>query len=595
MPYSYPDNVPDAIKKLPAHAQEIFVAAYNSAHKQYDGDEAKANAIAWAAVKKKYEKVKDKWRVKAMEVCHYIDLLEGIKFSENEENPTSEIQILKVGKWKAHPTGAFEITETILTKLAKNYEAGQRDVVVDYQHLSLEGGPDEAKAAGWVKKLVNKGKDGLWAVVEWTKKAAEMIKEKEYRYISPEFHLNYPDKETGKKQGATLLAVALTNRPFLEGMAPVALSERALAEIENVSLDEILGDINTWLAKAAPQIKGKKGSPAIRLYLRGVKEKLQVLVKKDKTKSLAEESLDDRRRKVSNAYQKQFVVPYQISQIHHWVMEVFETYVIAEREDKFLKAPYTVKDDEVEFGDSVEVEQIYQEKKALTDKFHNNNTGGTEGGEQMDKKELCAQLGLKETATDEDIAAEVKRLKELQGNKALIESLGLNEKATEQEVLEAVTKLKEAGSQKATEGIVKLADFTQLKTEYAETKTLAEGLKKDNDALKLTLLEKDRDDVIGKALTEGRLVTANKELWEKQYMANPEETCKLLEAQPVVLEFKEHGSGGGGATGNAGEQLTIKCNEKMVANPKLSFKEAFLAAQIENPVLATEYAAECKA
>jgi len=63
MPYTI-DNPPDAIKGLPKHAQEIFIAAYNSAFKQYNGDEAKANATAWAAVKTKYEKVGDEWVAK---------------------------------------------------------------------------------------------------------------------------------------------------------------------------------------------------------------------------------------------------------------------------------------------------------------------------------------------------------------------------------------------------------------------------------------------------------------------------------------------------------------------------------------------------
>lgn len=681
MPFSLPDNIPDAIKNLPVGAQRIWVRIFNSVHADTK-DEDKARIAAWAAVKNKYEKVNDEWRKKAMETWHYIDLLEGIRFSDNE-NPTCEIQLFKIGEWKGHPTGGFKITEEIIEKMVENYEAGKRDVVVDYQHLSLDGGPDDARAAGWTKKLVNKGKDGLWAIVEWTKKAAEMIKEKEYRYISPEFHLNYPDKETKKKQGATLLAIALTNRPFLEGMAPVALSERVLAEVENsASLDEILGDINTWLSKSVLPLKGKKGSPAIRLYLKGVKEKLRELIKKSKaTKSLAEQSLDDRRDKVGTAYRKRFV---GMNEFGHWVNEVFETHVIAKKEDKFLKVPYTIKDDEVEFDDPVEVEQVYQEKgKTLAEKPMKTEDGvqfpaeayayvpdsqkpstwklrlwedpskketakqvgaaiaafspggfrgqkvqiptedrgkvkakiraawkrvnpdkepedmpahikSTEGGEEMDRKLLCAQLGLSETATDDEITAELKRLKELQGHKALIESLGLTEQATEQEVLEAVTKLKEAGSQAVAEGTVKLAEFNQLKNDHAETKKLAEGLKKDKDALNMKLLEKERDEVIGKALTDGKLVPANQELWEKQYMANPEETKALLEVQPVVLDFKEHGSGGGAAIGNAGEQIAQKCKEKQATDSKLSYNDALKAVQLENPVLAKEYAKEIR-
>lgn len=591
MPFSLPDNIPDAIKNIPVGAQKIWVKVFNSVHAETK-DEDQARIAAWSAVKIKYEKVNDEWRKKAMETWHYIDLLEGLQLSD-DENPTCEIQILKIGEWKAHPTGGFKITKEIIEKMVENYEAGERDVVVDYQHLSLDGGADDAKAAGWTKKLVNKGKDGLWAVVEWTKKAAEMIKEKEYRYISPEFHLNYPNKETKKKQGATLLAIALTNRPFLEGMAPVALSERALAEIENsASLDEIMSDINAWLTKSAIPLKGKKGSPAIRLYLKGVKEKLRELIKKNKAaKSLAEESLDDRRTKVSNAYQKQFVVPYPISQIHHWVMEVFETYVIAERENKFLKVPYTIKGDEVEFGDPVEVEQVYQEKSTKAKE----KSTKLEGGEEMDRKILCEQLGLEETATDETITAELKKLKDVQSHRALVQPLGLKEDANPTDVLEAITKLKEAGSQAAAEGTVTLAEFTQLKTDHAETKKLAEGLVKEKDALNVKLLEKDRDEVIGKAAVELKILPNARKVWEERFMADPENTRKLIDTLAPVLELKEHGSAANGPSGSAGEQLTAKCKELQAADPKLLHRDAFFQAQTENPVLAKEYAKECRA
>jgi len=51
MPYTV-GNPPEAIKSLPKHGQEIWIAAFNSAIVQYDGDEAKANAVAWSAIEK---------------------------------------------------------------------------------------------------------------------------------------------------------------------------------------------------------------------------------------------------------------------------------------------------------------------------------------------------------------------------------------------------------------------------------------------------------------------------------------------------------------------------------------------------------------
>jgi cation transport regulator len=76
MPYDTVSELPDSIKdNLPKHAQEIFMKAYNSAWEQYDKPserrgkstrEATARRVAWAAVKKKYEKSEStgKWKSK---------------------------------------------------------------------------------------------------------------------------------------------------------------------------------------------------------------------------------------------------------------------------------------------------------------------------------------------------------------------------------------------------------------------------------------------------------------------------------------------------------------------------------------------------
>ena len=74
MPYEKTSELPDSVKdNLPKHAQEIYISAFNSAWDQYDepeerrGDDTReetAHKVAWAAVKKKYEKQNDKWVAK---------------------------------------------------------------------------------------------------------------------------------------------------------------------------------------------------------------------------------------------------------------------------------------------------------------------------------------------------------------------------------------------------------------------------------------------------------------------------------------------------------------------------------------------------
>lgn len=71
MPYKTRDELPESVKgSLPAHAQDIYQEAYNSAWEEYAdprkrrGDtsrEETAHKVAWSAVKEKYEKQGDKW------------------------------------------------------------------------------------------------------------------------------------------------------------------------------------------------------------------------------------------------------------------------------------------------------------------------------------------------------------------------------------------------------------------------------------------------------------------------------------------------------------------------------------------------------
>lgn len=76
MPYKKIQELPDSVRdNLPEHAQEIYLAAFNSAWEQYDEPEERrggasreetAHKVAWAAVKKEYAKDEKtgKWKRK---------------------------------------------------------------------------------------------------------------------------------------------------------------------------------------------------------------------------------------------------------------------------------------------------------------------------------------------------------------------------------------------------------------------------------------------------------------------------------------------------------------------------------------------------
>ena len=67
MPYTSIDDLPEKIKEvLPTHAQEIYEKSFNNAYEQYQSAEKRRNPdedaetiahkVAWAAVKREYEK-----------------------------------------------------------------------------------------------------------------------------------------------------------------------------------------------------------------------------------------------------------------------------------------------------------------------------------------------------------------------------------------------------------------------------------------------------------------------------------------------------------------------------------------------------------
>lgn len=61
MPYRTNTDLPPSLqRRLPPHAQDIYREAFNNAWAQY-GDERAAFRVAWAAVKRLYERTDEGW------------------------------------------------------------------------------------------------------------------------------------------------------------------------------------------------------------------------------------------------------------------------------------------------------------------------------------------------------------------------------------------------------------------------------------------------------------------------------------------------------------------------------------------------------
>lgn len=127
----------------------------------------------------------------------------------------SEIKILPLGRVHSQK-GDFTVDDESVELIRKQFKDRKLDLVIDYEHQTLAD--VQAPAGGWIKDIY-KGDDALIAKVEWTPKATEYLKNKEYRYLSPVVMVRKRDQKA-----TALHSVALTNTPAIDGMFPVVNS-----------------------------------------------------------------------------------------------------------------------------------------------------------------------------------------------------------------------------------------------------------------------------------------------------------------------------------------------------------------------------------
>ena len=151
--------------------------------------------------------------------------VEGSEINYKSEG-LSEVEILKSGQFHHPSYGNVVITEQTLNQMLNNFNNRVRgiDISFDYTHDNETG---EQPAAFWVKSLSVKDKAGvkvLTAQAEFTPKGRKAILEKEYKYASADFCIDYVN-ESGKHFPYVLRGGTLTNRPFIKEMNPIKLSE----------------------------------------------------------------------------------------------------------------------------------------------------------------------------------------------------------------------------------------------------------------------------------------------------------------------------------------------------------------------------------
>ncbi len=162
------------------------------------------------------------------------------------------VQVAKAGDYQGYDP-PFVLSTEIFGQLVANFRrhpaykagpdgVGDADVAPwDFEHMSVTAGYDKATAQvgspaqGWIQELqIRQGADGkseLWALTKWLPLAREYIRSGQYKWASIAFVDDFEDPVSAEKLGATLISVAITNDPFIQGMQALAATRQRYGEI----------------------------------------------------------------------------------------------------------------------------------------------------------------------------------------------------------------------------------------------------------------------------------------------------------------------------------------------------------------------------
>lgn len=158
------------------------------------------------------------------------ELLQLTANSVDVSGVPKEIKILSLGKINSQK-GDFIVDNESFNNMNRFFKERNIDMVVDYEHQTLKD--VQAPAAGWIKELTLKN-NGIFANVEWTPKAQDYLKNKEYRYLSPVVMVRKTDSKA-----LILNSVALTNMPAINGMEAIINSLKGDGNMEEDNTNDL--------------------------------------------------------------------------------------------------------------------------------------------------------------------------------------------------------------------------------------------------------------------------------------------------------------------------------------------------------------------
>ena len=162
-----------------------------------------------------------------------------IRLSESvvieRSDPPKEILLIKFGRTETLKGEYYLDTDSAL-KIMEKYQSRGLYLCFDYGHGVVSGqNEDQSKAAGWFDLELRT--EGIYATnIKWTPKAADMIANREYLYISPAIVLDE------LKRVIRIINCALTNLPATDNLEPILQLEEMLSIEVDDTVNSKLGE-----------------------------------------------------------------------------------------------------------------------------------------------------------------------------------------------------------------------------------------------------------------------------------------------------------------------------------------------------------------
>ena len=303
MPYQTIAQLPDAVKKLPTQAQDIYMSAFNSASK--DNKEGASHAIAWTAVEKSYEKNESgKWVAKEADLGALSD-----------ENKRSMLQNALTDKYHLKqdttiPSGVW-VEEVYESELI--YSINGQDYKVGFE--LTEGVVTFGEPEKVIRQVVYKPMEALQTVFseviqEAGKRNASMDSARVKKILEICQELLSSELEPDKLSIKRATKEAADTLAYLKTLGAALVEDGATYPASAFAYTPDVDDSNTW------KLRLKEGSNLSRFHVDMAAAYFSPGGYKGQKVAILEEAIPEVKRKIREAYR---ALDVQSNDIPKWV------------------------------------------------------------------------------------------------------------------------------------------------------------------------------------------------------------------------------------------------------------------------------------